>query len=177
MPHKHAVILLQPSREDETVLHYLLHCPTHANAREELHRLGDRDSCIEKLLTRPKLIPYFLRFIARSGRYHTVFGEIPDLLPLETPSRPKSNPVLSLHARSDDHAEGMAPPSALGEAINMEQPAQRKRGCAAEGTDGVPAAKKLRKGGAWLAVTFGDDAQSKPVHKTRKKKDAVDAGA
>ncbi|KAJ7736991.1 hypothetical protein DFH07DRAFT_779526 [Mycena maculata] len=77
----------------------------------------------------------------------------------------------------DDRAEGMAPPGALGEATNTEQPAQRKRGRAFEGTDGAPAAKKSRKGGAWTAVTFGDDAQLKPARKTRKKKDAADAGA
>ncbi|KAJ7726039.1 hypothetical protein DFH07DRAFT_970650 [Mycena maculata] len=78
---------------------------------------------------------------------------------------------------SDDHAQGTAPPSTLGEATNMEQPAQRKRGRAAEGTDGAPAAKKSRKGGAWTAVTFGDDAQPKPARKTRKRKDTPDAGA
>ncbi|KAJ7103715.1 hypothetical protein C8R44DRAFT_887239 [Mycena epipterygia] len=62
--------------------------PAHANARAELHRLGGRDSrVLEKLLTKPKLIPLLFQFIARSGRYRTVFGEIPVLLPLEMPTR------------------------------------------------------------------------------------------
>jgi ribonuclease HI len=43
---------------DKTFIHYLLHCPAHANARAELHRKGGRDSCVlEKLLTKPKLLP------------------------------------------------------------------------------------------------------------------------
>jgi hypothetical protein len=65
-------------REDETVLHYLMHCPAHANARAEMHRVGGRPSRdITKLLSRPKLLPLLFQFIARSGRYRTVFGELP----------------------------------------------------------------------------------------------------
>ncbi|KAJ7745012.1 hypothetical protein DFH07DRAFT_776916 [Mycena maculata] len=87
------------------------------------------------------------------------------------PRLPNPNPQ---DYNSDDHAQGMAP---LGEATNTEQPAQWKRGRVAEGTDGAPAAKKSQKGGAWTTVTFGDDAQPKPARKTRKRKDAADAGA
>ncbi|KAJ6596047.1 hypothetical protein B0H10DRAFT_1659825, partial [Mycena sp. CBHHK59/15] len=62
---------------EETVIHYLLHCPAHANARAELHRIGGRDSrVLEKLLTKSKLLPLLFQFIARTGRFRTVFGEI-----------------------------------------------------------------------------------------------------
>ncbi|KAJ7110871.1 hypothetical protein C8R44DRAFT_883338 [Mycena epipterygia] len=74
-------------RVDETVLHYLLHCPAHSNAREELQRLSGRDAhVIEKLLTQEKLLPLLFQFIACSGRFRTVFGEIPALKPLEGPT-------------------------------------------------------------------------------------------
>ncbi|KAJ7867747.1 hypothetical protein B0H14DRAFT_2225202, partial [Mycena olivaceomarginata] len=64
-------------REDETVLHYLMHCPAHANARAEMHRVGVRPSRdITKLLSRPKLLQLLFQFIARSGRYRTVFGDL-----------------------------------------------------------------------------------------------------
>jgi hypothetical protein len=67
-------------REDETVMHYLIHCLAHANARAELHRLGGRSSRdIVKLLSRPKLLPLLFQFVARSGRFRTVFGELPPL--------------------------------------------------------------------------------------------------
>lgn len=72
--------------EDETIMHYLLHCPAHANAREELHRTRGRSSrVLDKLLVLPKLLPLLLQFVARSARYRTVFGEIPDMAPLDHP--------------------------------------------------------------------------------------------
>ncbi|KAJ7810156.1 hypothetical protein B0H14DRAFT_2379309, partial [Mycena olivaceomarginata] len=56
-------------QSDETVMHYLLRCPAHANARAELHRKGGRDSrVLEKLLTRPKLLPPLFQYIARSEK-------------------------------------------------------------------------------------------------------------
>jgi hypothetical protein len=65
-------------RGDKTVLHYLIHCPAHANARVELHRLGGRSSRdIAKLLSKPKLLPLLFQFVAQSGRFRTVFGELP----------------------------------------------------------------------------------------------------
>jgi hypothetical protein len=43
-----------------------------------MHRVGGRPSRdITKLLSRPKLLPLLFQFIARSGRYRTVFGDLP----------------------------------------------------------------------------------------------------
>ncbi|KAJ7123395.1 hypothetical protein C8R44DRAFT_917443, partial [Mycena epipterygia] len=75
-------------RENETIVHYLLYCPVHANARAEFNRVGGRDSGnIKKMLIRPKLLPALFQVIVRTGRFRTVFGELPVLLPLDTPTR------------------------------------------------------------------------------------------
>lgn len=67
-------------RSDETVQHYLLECPAHASARREMHRAGGRDArCISKLLSKPELLPHLFRFIGRTTRFRSVFGEIPEL--------------------------------------------------------------------------------------------------
>ncbi|KAF7357192.1 RNA-directed DNA polymerase from transposon X-element [Mycena sanguinolenta] len=90
-------------RADETIIHYLLHCPAHADARSELHRQGGRDArVLTKLLTKPELLPLLFRFIARTRRYHSVFGEIPALPPLEKPTRAER--IAELNAIQLPHA-------------------------------------------------------------------------
>ncbi|KAJ7113042.1 hypothetical protein C8R44DRAFT_588862, partial [Mycena epipterygia] len=64
-------------REDETVVHYLLHCPAHTNARAEFQRVGGRDARdVRKMLTKPKLLPALFQFIERTSRFRTVFGTL-----------------------------------------------------------------------------------------------------
>ncbi|CAK5270117.1 unnamed protein product [Mycena citricolor] len=79
-------------REDESVRHYLLHCPAHANARGNLiRRAGRHAQDLEKLLSRPDLTRHLLRFVAQTGRFRAIFGEIEDL-PEPTPQRKRPNP-------------------------------------------------------------------------------------
>ncbi|KAJ7689030.1 hypothetical protein B0H17DRAFT_937813 [Mycena rosella] len=132
MPRKHAVILLQlrvghtilnkhlhrmkhadsPScpcchREDNTVIHYLLHCPAHANTCTKMHRIGGRDSrVLEKLLSHPKLLPPLFQFITGSGCYRTVFSEIPELPLIETQTRCKRLTELN----ANELPVGLVPP-------------------------------------------------------------------
>jgi ribonuclease HI len=64
---------------DETVAHYLLHCSAHRDARRELVREGGRDAnIITKLLGTTKLYPPLFRYVARTGRFRNVHGDIPD---------------------------------------------------------------------------------------------------
>lgn len=64
---------------DETVAHYLLHCTAHTDARRELVRAGgQRTRTLSKLLGMPKLQPHLFRYIARTGRFHSVHGDLPD---------------------------------------------------------------------------------------------------
>lgn len=63
---------------DESVAHYLLHCRAHADARRELERVGGPlTRTLPKLLGVPALFPHLFRFLARTGRFHTVHGELP----------------------------------------------------------------------------------------------------
>jgi hypothetical protein len=65
---------------DETVAHYLLYCSAHRDARRELTREGGRDATvITKLLGNTKLYPPLFRFIARTDRFRTVHGTIPNM--------------------------------------------------------------------------------------------------
>ncbi|KAJ7101792.1 hypothetical protein C8R44DRAFT_583141, partial [Mycena epipterygia] len=60
---------------DETVTHYLLHCTAHADARRELVRAGGpRTRVLSKLLGVPELFPHLFRYLARTGRFHSVHG-------------------------------------------------------------------------------------------------------
>ncbi|KAJ7819850.1 hypothetical protein B0H14DRAFT_3472776 [Mycena olivaceomarginata] len=80
----HSLVFLGAQREDETVLHYLIYCPAHANARAELHCLGGRlsrdidysEAAIQAEAL-PAAIPLLFQFVAQSGRFRTVFGELP----------------------------------------------------------------------------------------------------
>jgi hypothetical protein len=66
-------------QHDETVMHYVMHCPAHKNARREMIRAGGRGARdLSKLLTEPKLFPHLFRFIGHSRRMQSVFGEIPE---------------------------------------------------------------------------------------------------
>ncbi|CAK5265676.1 unnamed protein product [Mycena citricolor] len=68
------------NRDDETVAHYLLRCPAHHNARRELHRCVGRNArSIKALLSDPNTVPHLLRFVLRTRRFQTVFGDLPDV--------------------------------------------------------------------------------------------------
>ncbi|KAJ6619243.1 hypothetical protein B0H10DRAFT_1793786, partial [Mycena sp. CBHHK59/15] len=73
---------------DETIHHFLLTCPAHHNARCTLHRLGGQDSHhVNKLLSKPTLLPLLFQFIARTTHFRNVFGDIPDM---PVPKPPKT---------------------------------------------------------------------------------------
>ncbi|KAJ7825152.1 hypothetical protein B0H13DRAFT_1918762 [Mycena leptocephala] len=64
----------------------VIHSMTRRGSRS--HRKGGRDSRVfEKLLTRPKMLPLLFQFIARSGRFRTVFGDLPDVTLPENSAR------------------------------------------------------------------------------------------
>ncbi|KAG7093366.1 hypothetical protein E1B28_007048 [Marasmius oreades] len=67
----------------ETVAHFLLHCPTHAKARDRGRtRLGRHDIDIRFLLTTKKGVRETIRYVNETRRLHSVFGLIPEL-PME----------------------------------------------------------------------------------------------
>jgi ribonuclease HI len=67
-------------RQDETVEHFLLHCPAHHAARSTLtDRTGPDSRNIKKLLAKPEYLPHLFRFIAATERMRQIFGDIPDL--------------------------------------------------------------------------------------------------
>ncbi|KAJ7159412.1 hypothetical protein C8R46DRAFT_831567, partial [Mycena filopes] len=60
---------------EETVEHYILRCPAHADARRELVRAGGpRTRVLTKLLSSPELYPHLFQYLSRTGRFHTVHG-------------------------------------------------------------------------------------------------------
>jgi hypothetical protein len=62
---------------DETVAHYLVHCPEHLRARQELYRAAGPDAhVLSKLLGSPKMLPHLCRYLGRTGRFHTVHGTL-----------------------------------------------------------------------------------------------------
>ncbi|KAJ7032161.1 hypothetical protein C8F04DRAFT_959286, partial [Mycena alexandri] len=73
---------------DETVEHYLLRCPAHADARRELVRAGGpRTRVLTKLLRIPELFPHLFRYLGRTGRFHTVHGVLPEPPAHDQPTR------------------------------------------------------------------------------------------
>ena len=105
LPHKHAVILFQLrtghaplaqhlfrlgkadspvcpccNMHEENVNHYLLFCPAHGAARSAMHHEGGVDTQhAAKLLSQPTLLKHLFRYIARSARLRSVYGEISQL--------------------------------------------------------------------------------------------------
>jgi hypothetical protein len=64
---------------DETVEHFLHHCPAHAAARCQLRMSNRLASFTKSLLTDPDLLPDFFLYIQRTGRFHSVFGDFKQL--------------------------------------------------------------------------------------------------
>lgn len=64
-------------RGKETVVHYILHCPTHTITRQKLTKaLGRGARNLHNLLSHPIAIPHLLRFIDDTKRLHGVFGTV-----------------------------------------------------------------------------------------------------
>lgn len=67
-------------QRDKTVQHYLLHCPTHGEARQTLwNTTGGRDIDLMKLFTTRKMLRALFTFVATTSHLHDTFGEIPTL--------------------------------------------------------------------------------------------------
>ena len=65
---------------DETIQHYILHCPAHQAARQNLRNsTGGRDINITKLFTTRKTLRALFRYAAETGRWRGTFGELPEL--------------------------------------------------------------------------------------------------
>ena len=65
---------------EESVQHFILHCPAHQEARQRLcTTTGRRDVNITKLLTTPRALHALFKFVAKTGRFHNTFGDLPTL--------------------------------------------------------------------------------------------------
>jgi zinc-binding in reverse transcriptase len=65
---------------EETVQHFLIHCPAHRIARQTLcNNMGGRDINTMKLLTMPKMLCALFKYVAETGRFCGTFGDIPSL--------------------------------------------------------------------------------------------------
>jgi hypothetical protein len=63
---------------DNSVAHYLLHCPEHLRAHQVLYSAAGPDTHIlHKLLGDPKLLPHLFRYLNRTGRFHSVHSTLP----------------------------------------------------------------------------------------------------
>jgi hypothetical protein len=69
-------------QHEETVDHFLHHCPAHDYARRRLRATSRLAAFTKHLLTDQDLLPDFFAFIQHTGRFHAVFG---DFEPLERP--------------------------------------------------------------------------------------------
>jgi ribonuclease HI len=62
---------------DESVAHYLLHCPKHLHACQALYSAAGPDAHVLcKLLGNPKLWPHLFRYLSRTGHFHSVHGSL-----------------------------------------------------------------------------------------------------
>ena len=67
-------------QRDETVQHFLLHCPAHEEARQALRNTtGGRNIDLTKLFTTKKTLRALFTFVATTGRLQDTFGEIPTM--------------------------------------------------------------------------------------------------
>ena len=67
-------------QHDETVLHYLLQCPAHQEARNTMReKTGSLSQDLTKLLSTPKALRALFQFIAETQRFHTTFGDLATL--------------------------------------------------------------------------------------------------
>jgi ribonuclease HI len=67
-------------RHNETVMHYLLHCPAHEPQRRRLRTAMKRDAgSMSKMLTVRKHLPALFRFVAETERFAQTFPHIPEL--------------------------------------------------------------------------------------------------
>ena len=67
-------------QSEETIQHFMLHCPTHQAARQTLRNsIGGRNINITKILTSPKSLGALFKYVAETGRLHNTFGELPEL--------------------------------------------------------------------------------------------------
>ena len=62
---------------EETVQHFMLHCPAHNAARQ--NNMEGRDINIMKLFTTAKTLCALFTYIAETGRWHSTFGDLPTL--------------------------------------------------------------------------------------------------
>ena len=67
-------------QSNETVQHFMLHCPAHQAARQTLRNsTGGRNIDITKLLTSPKTLHALFKYVAETGRFHNTFRDLPEL--------------------------------------------------------------------------------------------------
>jgi len=73
-------ICLTCQQTEETIQHFILHCPAYNAARQTLqNNTGGRNINITKLLTMPKTLCTLFTYIMETRRWHNTLGEIPTL--------------------------------------------------------------------------------------------------
>jgi hypothetical protein len=81
-------------QSDESVQHFMLHCPAHLGPQQMLqNNTGNRNIDLTKLLTSaaPKTQRALFKYIAKTGRFHNTFGELPTLKKTQQEARACSN--------------------------------------------------------------------------------------
>ena len=67
-------------QSEETVQHFILHCPAYQAARQTLrNNIGGRNIDITKILTSPKSLRALFKYVAETGRLHNTFGDLPEV--------------------------------------------------------------------------------------------------
>ena len=67
-------------QSEETVHHFMLHCPAHQAARQTLRNsTGSRNIDVTKIFTSPKTLCALFKYVAETGRFHNTFGDLPEI--------------------------------------------------------------------------------------------------
>ena len=66
------------TQSKESVQHYILHCPVHHQARQQLHNAtGWRDINIKKLFSGLKTMQALFQFVTATQHFQSIYGDIP----------------------------------------------------------------------------------------------------
>jgi hypothetical protein len=67
-------------QSEETIQHFMLHCPAHQAARQTLRNsMGGRNIDITKLFTSPKTLRALFKYIAETGHFYNTYRDLPEL--------------------------------------------------------------------------------------------------
>jgi hypothetical protein len=67
-------------QNDKSVQHYILHCPAHQQARQQLrNNIGGRDISLKNLFAKSELMRVLFQYVTTIQRFRSVYGNIPAL--------------------------------------------------------------------------------------------------